>query len=205
MAFPDGWLHIKNWEKYQSTATKSRGPWIKLWHTLFSDNQFMSLPRATRYDWIAILSLSGHQTHTGWIPNCSKTVTRLIQGCRNLDLQVFENLGFLETSCTLDKSRVEESRVEEPPKPPKGGNGFHLDYPEKFNRLWAAYPRGDGKGAALKAFKKISPDDEQTETILKSIQAHRESADWMRDQGQYIPHLSTYLNQRRWEDEEDNL
>ena len=38
-------------------------------------------------------------------------------------------------------------------------------------------------------------------TILNAVKAQRESPQWTRDGGQFIPHPATWLNQERWEDE----
>ena len=37
--------------------------------------------------------------------------------------------------------------------------------------------------------------------MVKAIEVQKKSEQWQRDNGQYIPHPSTWLNQRRWEDE----
>ena len=39
------------------------------------------------------------------------------------------------------------------------------------------------------------------ETMIQAIEQHKRSDQWTRDNGQYIPHPATWLNQRRWEDE----
>ena len=70
-----------------------------------------------------------------------------------------------------------------------------------FDQFWDAYPRKTGKGAALRIWEKLKPDDDLTEIILKSIVAHCQCRQWTKENGQYIPHPSTWLNQRRWEDE----
>lgn len=73
--------------------------------------------------------------------------------------------------------------------------------PKGFSEFWAAYPRKAGKGAAEKAWAKLKADDALTETILAAIEKHKTSDQWKKDGGKYIPHPSTWLNQRRWEDE----
>lgn len=80
------------------------------------------------------------------------------------------------------------------PKPPKGGG-------VAFEAFWVAYPRHTNKQAALKAFQRLNPDDVLMQTILKAISLQRQSDQWTRDGGQYIPHPATWLNGRRWEDE----
>lgn len=70
-----------------------------------------------------------------------------------------------------------------------------------FARFWAVYPRKEAKQTALKAFTKINPDESLLETILSAVERFKNSAQWQEDGGQFIPHPSTFLNQRRWEDE----
>ena len=38
--------------------------------------------------------------------------------------------------------------------------------------------------------------------MMNSLEQFRGSKDWLKDNGQYIPYPSTWLNQKRWEDEE---
>jgi hypothetical protein len=70
-----------------------------------------------------------------------------------------------------------------------------------FARFWAVYPRKEAKQTALKAFTKINPDEALLATILSAVERFKNTAQWQEDGGQYVPHPSTFLNQRRWEDE----
>lgn len=70
-----------------------------------------------------------------------------------------------------------------------------------FDVFWAAYPRHTGKQAAQKAFERINPDDDLLNIMLSSISAWKNSDQWTKDGGQFIPHPATWLNGRRWEDE----
>ena len=72
---------------------------------------------------------------------------------------------------------------------------------ERFDRFWKIYPKKVGKGAALKSFKKIKPGEELTQKMIGAVEAQKKSAMWLRNNGQYIPNPSTWLNQGRWEDE----
>ena len=72
---------------------------------------------------------------------------------------------------------------------------------ERFARFWAAYPRKEAKATALKAFLKIAPDDAMLQTMLTAIDRFKQTEQWQEDGGKYIPHPTTWLNQRRWEDE----
>ena len=72
---------------------------------------------------------------------------------------------------------------------------------DRFNRFWAAYPRHVGKQVAVKAFEKIHPDEETLTVMLNAIDWQKNTRQWRENNGQFIPHPSTWLNQRRWEDE----
>lgn len=73
------------------------------------------------------------------------------------------------------------------------------DYPESFLKFWEAYPKREGIGAAYKAYQKIKAPRPTLKTILDSIEIHKKTNKWQNKQ--YIPLASTFLNQRRWEDE----
>jgi len=70
-----------------------------------------------------------------------------------------------------------------------------------FATFWSVYPRKIGKGSAEKAWKKIKQPAETLPSILSALSWQKETEQWRRNNGQYIPHPATYLNQRRWEDE----
>lgn len=71
-----------------------------------------------------------------------------------------------------------------------------------FDRFWEAYPRRQGKEAARKAWAKIRPDDALLAEMLAALERQRASDQWRKDGGQFIPLPATWLNGRRWEDEE---
>jgi hypothetical protein len=70
-----------------------------------------------------------------------------------------------------------------------------------FDTVWAYYPRKVGKGAARKAFAKISPSAELVQKMLDAIKWQRNQPQWQKDSGAFIPHLATWLHQERWDDE----
>ncbi|MCD8089279.1 MAG: hypothetical protein LUD81_01395 [Clostridiales bacterium] len=80
-----------------------------------------------------------------------------------------------------------------------------VEYTNDFNVFWSTYPKKVGKGEAFKAFQKVNPDTELLNTMLNAINAVRQSEQWQRDGGRYIPNPLTWLNQRRWEDEPLNI
>ena len=70
-----------------------------------------------------------------------------------------------------------------------------------FDDFWEIYPRKVGKGVAKKIWGRIKPTFEQKTKILDAIRKQKKSLQRQRDNGQYIPNPSTWLNESRWDDE----
>ena len=70
-----------------------------------------------------------------------------------------------------------------------------------FEVFWKAYPRKEKKQDAKKAFMKLKPSEDLFKAIMAGLENHKKSEQWTRDKGQYIPHPTTWLNGKRWEDE----
>lgn len=77
-----------------------------------------------------------------------------------------------------------------------------------FDEFYAAYPRHDSKQVAMLKFAKLMNEQKTEEDkrslldkMLASIDKSKTSEQWLKDNGKYIPMPSTWLNQRRWEDE----
>lgn len=70
-----------------------------------------------------------------------------------------------------------------------------------FEQFWNKYPRKIAKGAALKAWLKLTPLDQQL--ALKAIDDHVKYWELKQTEKEYICHASTWLNQWRWMDELD--
>jgi hypothetical protein len=69
-----------------------------------------------------------------------------------------------------------------------------------FETFWRAYPRKVGRGLAEEAFAKVGGVG-LLDRIIPAIEAQRKAPDWTKDGGQFIPHPTTWLNQKRWEDD----
>lgn len=70
-----------------------------------------------------------------------------------------------------------------------------------FERFWDAYPRKVKRQDALKSWRRLAPDAALVETIVSAVGRQKQSQQWVKDGGEYIPHPTTWLNQRRWEDQ----
>ena len=67
-----------------------------------------------------------------------------------------------------------------------------------FARFWQAYPRKVGKQAARKAFGRV---EVPLDRLLEALERQRGDPQWQKENGRFIPHPVTWLNQGRWEDE----
>jgi len=78
----------------------------------------------------------------------------------------------------------------------KSSSDDEVDY--YFDQLWSLYPRKVGKGQARKAFKAASKKKDFYD-LLPKLMDYVQTLEG-KDK-QFIPHLATWLNGERWEDE----
>ena len=71
---------------------------------------------------------------------------------------------------------------------------------ETFTAFWAQYPRRVGKVPAERAWRTHGCAD-LLEQILVAVEFQRNLPDWQKEDGRFIPHPSTWINQHRWKDE----
>jgi len=78
--------------------------------------------------------------------------------------------------------------------------------PERFEGFWRMYPVKKSKQAAIRAWDSLHPDDRLLAVMGHALQRQLASPEWQRklreEGGQGIPYPATWLNGRRWEDED---
>lgn len=72
--------------------------------------------------------------------------------------------------------------------------------PERFVGFWRMYPVKKSKQAAIRAWDALHPDDALLAVMGRALQRQMAGEDWQRGFG--IPYPATWLNNRRWEDED---
>lgn len=70
-----------------------------------------------------------------------------------------------------------------------------------FEQFWSMYPRKVAKGAAMKAWVRLTPMEQQQ--ALEALPNHVKYWELKQTEKEYICHASTWLNQWRWMDELD--
>lgn len=71
---------------------------------------------------------------------------------------------------------------------------------KSFDRFWDRYPKKASKGQAWKTWKKHRPDSALCEQIMEGLERARMSPQWRKNEGEFIPHPSTWLNALGWLD-----
>lgn len=71
-----------------------------------------------------------------------------------------------------------------------------------FASFWSVYPKKTAKPSAERAFKAAKLKAGELDSILRDIETRKQSDDWKKESGRYVPNPSTYLNNKRWQDGE---
>lgn len=98
-----------------------------------------------------------------------------------------------ETSKNKDKDKDKDKKNKNPITP------------FGFDEFWTVYPKHQDKQGAIKAFTKIAPDRELLDKMISSVKVWKNSQQWTKDNGQFIPMPATWLNGHRWEDEQPKV
>lgn len=96
----------------------------------------------------------------------------------------------------LQPNRKEKNEIEKE-------ENISIMYTADFLKFWSSYPRHTSKSTAFNAFKKIKDRKKLLPQMLKAIELEKQSSQWQQGT-QFIPLASTWLNQRRWEDETES-
>lgn len=77
-------------------------------------------------------------------------------------------------------------------------NGVSSEIQTMFDEFWAIYPKKVDKKGSLRAFKNIPKLKEVFPVIIQALEIQKQSIQWTKDHGQYIPNPTTYIHQERW-------
>lgn len=100
----------------------------------------------------------------------------------------------------LRSQKQEQEQKKEKCSTPRGVNVS--EFPPGFDEFWSAYPKRRNRVDAIKAFARLKPDADLLKTMLSAIATQAASEQWRKDKGQFIPMPATWINSKRWLDEE---
>ena len=192
-------LKVKNHDKYQHYGNRNP-PWIKLYRIIMGDYDLRQVPIPSRLTYIYCLILASEtdnripydvkfMTERMGFPVSERIITPLIERGLLLASDARRMLASEEKCSSLLSS------VLIPPKSEDLKSKTHSE----FESFWLAYPKKIGKKSALQAWQKAK-DKPPLVDVLQAIDTQQKSEQWMKDNGQFIPHPSTWLNQGRWAD-----
>tara|TARA_R100000544_G_scaffold29061_2_gene15494 strand:+ start:833 stop:1426 length:594 start_codon:yes stop_codon:yes gene_type:complete len=187
---------IKNWKEHQPNLRKDRNViWIKVYRRLLEDFDYQNLTDTNKATLIELWLIASEDQ--GSLPEINEICFRLrrdkpfiikqLQQLSSFVLQdVDKKLPKVKQNVSLDIDvdiDIKKNRVEV-------DNGFEL--------FWNNYPKKVGKGKAEIAWIKHSPN---IDLVLKTLTWQKESKEWFKENGAFIPHPTTYINGKRWLDE----
>ncbi|WP_287827100.1 hypothetical protein [Oscillibacter sp.] len=107
----------------------------------------------------------------------------------------------------VDQSRPDQTREGKDPPPPsaEGETAGKSAIEVRFAEFWSAYPKKVAKQYALKAWKRLKPDADLHDKIMRAVEAQKRSEQWRRDNGRYIPNPTTWLNGGQWDNETEEV
>ena len=109
------------------------------------------------------------------------------------------NMYYLQVGYQTDTHQYQNDTHESiTPKLHITNNNKHIIYTDDFNEWWNLYPRKDGsKKKAFDQFEKITDKILNFDELYSFTVKYKQS---VKDKDQkFIPHATTWLNQRRWE------
>lgn len=163
--------------------------------------------RASVYDAICELALNGKEIELTGIadivfplikPQIQANNKRYLNGCKPKDKQ--------NTSKTQAKPKQATSKTQANVNENVNDN-VNENVNEKniwFDAFWKLYPRKVNKKKSKEKFIKICTDEEKYNEIMKGLKVQITSEQWKKDNGQFVPHPTTWLNGERWLDEVEN-
>lgn len=185
----DDIIHISNWEKYQNIDGMEK---IREQNRLRKQAQ-RERERIAMSD-VTLLSRDTSRDVTEQNKNKNKN--------KNENIYRTTNVVLPHPSPAEDEFEVVEEEDDLPFEEEKAEAKSPLSKTQqkRFDSFWNAYPKKVAKQDALKAWKKISPDDELTNQILVGLENSKQHDSRFKDP-QYIPYPASWLNSGCWEDE----
>ena len=169
-------------------------------HTYWTKNQVEHIIRTCKKNGAL---LSGHFNENQFDRTCWYTLTDEVWALFNgpssfqenseMDSKEISEVNRKNQKCYKEKYKTKDKN----PITPCGNDPDWI----LFDRFWAAYPKKKNKDAARKAWRKLNPDLALCRVMSAALERDKRSRDWLKDSGAYIPHPSSWLNGRRWEDE----
>jgi hypothetical protein len=195
------YLKVKNLDLYQHYGTRNP-PWVKLYRVIMGDYDLRQVPIASRLCFIYCTILASETDNR--IPfDCHFLSDRMGFKVTEEVITALIERGLLLASGARRLLATEEKCSSLLCLPLNSSSDSDLkskNETKEFEQFWLAYPKKVGKKAARKAWEKAK-DKPNMVDILHAIDRTKNSEQWTKEHGQFIPNPSTWLNEGRWADQ----
>lgn len=186
-------IYIKNWKQFQHFKDR-RPPWIKLYRELLDDINWHSLDGESAKI-LTMLWLVASDNQDGSLPDNQQLAFRL----RITEKQLNQYITKLSHWLIQDDITMISKRYQlDAPETETETEAKRETETDSFAEFWKVYPKKVGKDLALASWKKKKP---RLDDVMFALSWQKQSKDWIKEDGKYIPMPATYLNQGRWKDE----
>jgi hypothetical protein len=189
-------ITIKDWDEFQHF--KDRNPlWIKLYRKLLDNIEWHTLSGEEAKALVMLWLLASEKK--GVLPSIKETAFRLRTTESKLK-QTLARLSYwlIESDECLISDDLGDDIIEKRRERDREEKRKKRAWLKKFEEFWKIYPRKISKQKALDSWVKI--DHDLFGNIMGSLEKQKSSHDWQKSNGQFIPHPTTWLNQKRWDD-----
>jgi len=198
-------VSVKNFERYQRYVDRL-SPWIKLYYQLLEDQVWMMLDEVQQCRYVKLLLVASRCENR--ISTDQTYLQNMLRVRKEIDLTPLIKTGFLVTframKCDITGLKMSQNRHADIDIDVEVEKTVEIEKTvcvmSEFDEFWNVYPRKTGKKAARRAWDKAS-DRPPLQEILQTISLAKQSEQWRKDSGMFIPHPATWLNQGRWDDE----
>ena len=205
--------------------------YIKLYRQLQANKLWLSEPFTRGQAWVDMLLLANHadgyirkrgvrvdikRGQLGWSERkmaerwkWSRGKVRRFLNELKTDLQIEPQKNNVTTLITI--TNYNEFQTTEPQTVPqtdhkqyqnnnvkKGKNEKNTAYSAEFQQIWEAYPKKTDKKKSWLKWQSMNGERPDIETLLSAIENQKLSRSWKEG---FVPHMTTWLNGARWEDE----
>lgn len=201
---PRFFIRLRNWDQFQYLDSgrprkdrEARPRWARLHISMLLSSDWLTSDAETKAFMIALIILAAQNDNR--IRNDHAYLARICGFDSEADIRgpflaLYRagNRGFF--GLTLDGEPDEEQAEVKRAKPrPKLTS-------KRFDDFWKVYPNRKDKKAARARWEK-NDLDQHADAIIAAVLVQAKQDAWTKDNGQFIPLPSTYLNKERWLDE----
>ena len=105
-----------------------------------------------------------------------------------------------QAEAKLEAERLEKLKAENQAKAQAKAE-LQKTLSENFKIFWSAYPKKSGKKTAEEKFNRIDFQKHPFEQILSVLEKQKQSNEWLKNNGQFVPMPQTWIFNERWNDE----